>query len=182
MPYQAPTIPEVPSTTIDRLLQARFSEPADNVLKAIVAHFVCAGFQSTAMTYYALRRGSPTESYRLWVVACVLVSAAMTVASFLVYKIVVASAFIVKALLFYGLLTVALVGIAMAVAAVALYDRNAKEPPTKAALAADDLLGYEEYKGETVRGRGAAAAPGGGATTTAPKTAETPADNQSKSK
>lgn len=178
MPYQAPTIPEVPSTTIDRLLQSRFSEPADNVLKAIVAHFVCAGFQSTTMTYYALRRGSPTESYRLWVVACVLVSTAMTLASFLVYKIVVASAFIVKALLFYGLLTVALVGIAMAVAAVALYDRNAKEPPTKAALAADDLLGYEEYKGEPVcRGRGS----GGGGAAAVPKTAETPADDRGKS-
>ena len=98
------------------------------------------------MTYYALRRGSLRESYRLWVVSCVLVSTILTIASIVIYTVVIASAFLVRAFLFYGLILIALLGMAMGVAGVVLYDKNVKEPPSKAALDADQTLGYEDYK------------------------------------
>ena len=51
MAYRAPSIPETPSEAINQVLINRFTDPPDNVLKAVVAHFVCAQFNSILLAY-----------------------------------------------------------------------------------------------------------------------------------
>lgn len=148
MPYRSPQLPTLPSSSINDFLQSRFSSAPDNILKAVISHFVCAIYQSIMMTYFALRRGSTVESYRLWIVSNLLVSSVITLASVVIYKVVMASSFVVRAMLFYGLVFVAALTVVMAIVAVVFYDRQMKagDASKEAALTADEMLGYEDYR------------------------------------
>jgi len=148
MAYRAPTIPETPSDAINQVLVNRFTAPPDNVFKAVVAHFVCAEFNSILLTYRALKRGATTDSFQLWAAACALVSLALAMACFFAYKILMASAFLLQGTVRYGLGSLALLGIGMGVAGILFFDRSA--PVTAATVSsakqAEKTLGYEDYE------------------------------------
>jgi len=151
MPYPAPTIPRTPSSSVNQVLTKHFTGPPDNALKAVVAHFVCAQFNSILLAYKALKRGSSTDSYQLWAVACALVSLTLALASFIVYKIVLASTFLLYGSLRYGLGSLALLGVAMGAAGVLFYDGHNDDATGSAAAArlADQKLGYQETQNKS---------------------------------
>jgi len=151
MPYPAPTIPETPSSSINQVLTKHFTGHPDNAFKAVVAHFVCAQFNSILLAYRALKRGSSTDSYQLWAVACALVSLTLALASFIVYKVILASSFLLYGALRYGLGSLALLGVAMGVAGVLFYDKHDDDVTSAAAAArlAEQKLGYRESWNKT---------------------------------
>jgi len=151
MPYPAPSIPDTPSSSINQVLTKHFTGPPDNALKAVVAHFVCAQFNSILLAYRALKRGASTDSYQMWAVACALVSLTLALASFIVYKIILASTFLLYGALRYGLGSLALLGVAMGAAGVLFYDKRDDDVTAAAAAArvADQKLGYKETSNKT---------------------------------
>ena len=56
--YKPPTIPNTPSTTINKMLEMRCSKEFDNPAKAGVAYFICGVFQAITLVYTQIKAKS----------------------------------------------------------------------------------------------------------------------------
>lgn len=134
MMYSPPSIPTTPSTSINSQLNKRFSQPADNLLKSIIAHLICAIFYSINVLTDVLQRtkyfaeNPSKEQYskkQAWNISCMVVPLSLILSTFVIYMVIIASSYLVEAAIVYFLGTVAFFVVCIGVSGVIFYDSPA---------------------------------------------------------
>lgn len=131
MKYSTPYIPNTPSPKVNRFLESRFSQPPDNIVKSLAAHYVCAVFYSINALYEALRQlrffaETDDKTYdgphRAWLIACGLVPMILALSCYLIYKTIMAGSFIVEMILAYGLASFAWIALVTGICGAVCYE------------------------------------------------------------
>jgi len=130
MSYSVRCVPETPSASLNSWLTSRYSEPTSNVVQYVISSVICAFYEAaTAVHRAVLRARGNVDSKTAWMAACGFVGVAVTIAAWLVFRVIMASSFIFQGVLHYTAVLAAIAGLGLGAAGALCYSGDV-EPTT----------------------------------------------------
>jgi len=129
--YPAPVVPQTPSATINKMLEARCGHSFNSPIKYGIAMYICMVFQAITSVYGFINQKKPAPSHTFWMASCGIVSVLLILKSFLIYQIIMASAILLAFVLRWGFTILALAGAGLGVSGMVFFDKEGVEeqPP-----------------------------------------------------